>query len=157
LRKRIRQASEWHTLDKAPCTPSELIDWYRQHQGKKANLPVKAYRRLLAAMEVAQANNKGFIWGARDQAGALRVAGFFLCNNQRIINLFGSSDDKGRELFSMHYLLDQIIQAHAGQARLLDFEGSSIPGVATFFESFGSSNHPYTFIERTFPTSTHRL
>jgi hypothetical protein len=157
LRKRVRRASELHTLDKAPCSPSELIHWYRQHQGGKANLPVKAYLRLQAGMEKALANNKGFIWGARDHAGALRVAGFFLCNDQRIINLFGSSDEEGRELFSMHYLLDQVIQQHAGQPRLLDFEGSSIPGVAAFFESFGSYNHSYTFIERTFPTSMRRL
>lgn len=149
LRKRIRRASELHTLDKAPCTAEELIHWYRLHQGAKANLPAKAYHRLLNGMEMAMANHKGFIWGARDHAGTLRVAGFFLCNEHRIINLFGSSDSEGRELFSMHYLLDQIIQEHAGQQRLLDFEGSSIPGVAAFFESYGSVNQPYTFIERT--------
>src|SRR5690606_4942658 len=79
LRKRIRRASELHTLDKTPCTPSELITWNQRQQGDKFRLPARAYAGLQFAMEAALTNNRGFIWGARDHTGALRVAGFFLC------------------------------------------------------------------------------
>jgi len=40
-------------------------------------------------------------------------------------------------------LFDSIIEEYAGQKKILDFEGSGIPGVARFFQSFGAVNEPY--------------
>jgi len=41
-----------------------------------------------------------------------------------------------------------VIQKYAGQGYTLDFEGSEIPGVATFFRKFGAKNSPYPSYER---------
>lgn len=150
LRKRIRQASDRHQLLANPLTPGELIRWYRLHQGSKVAVPGHSYAALQRAMEAALQQGRAALWGALDQAdGELRVAGFFLQNEHRIINLFGSSDSAGRDSFAMHYLLDQVIQAHAGKNLLFDFEGSSIPGIAAFFSSFGAHNQPYTLVQST--------
>jgi hypothetical protein len=48
----------------------------------------------------------------------------------------------------MAYLLDSIIQTHANQLKIMDFEGSAIEGVARFYESFGAVNEPYFALQK---------
>ena len=56
--------------------------------------------------------------------------------------------DAGRKQAALHFLFDNIIRKFQGQAAVFDFEGSEIPGIRAFFESFGAKNEPYTFFER---------
>ena len=44
---------------------------------------------------------------------------------------------------AMAFLIDSFIKEHAEQHLVLDFEGSMIPGVARFYESFGGQKHRY--------------
>jgi len=47
-----------------------------------------------------------------------------------------------------YYVINEWIKESAGTKTILDFEGSSIPSIAHFFESFGSTNVPYYRIYR---------
>lgn len=53
------------------------------------------------------------------------------------------SNQQGKDLRGMYYLLNTFINQHAGQNLILDFEGSMIPGVARFFEGFGAAPETY--------------
>ena len=143
LRKRVRRAREEHALVEDPLSPVELTALYRAHQGQKLSLKEADYARVARLMQAAIDRGHGRIWGATDAAGELRVAVFFLESHGRLINLFGSSDERGRELHSMHFLLDALIERHAGSELIFDFEGSSIPSIASFFASFGSEARSY--------------
>jgi hypothetical protein len=68
-----------------------------------------------------------------------------LKDEKRIYNIASSTLPKGRTLEANHYLFDRLIHEFAGQNLILDFEGSDLPGVARFYEKFGSANQPYFF------------
>jgi len=86
---------------------------------------------------------QGLIAQAKDQSGEILASGFFIQTHHRVINLFSSSTLAGRKHFSMHFILDQIIQKYADQPLIFDFEGSELPGVAQFFKRFGATEEPY--------------
>ena len=45
-----------------------------------------------------------------------------------------------------------MIQLHAGSDHILDFEGSSIPGLARFYSGFGAHDEPFYFhVENNLP------
>ncbi len=56
----------------------------------------------------------------------------------RFYLLYNSQTDLGRKLRAHYYALDFFIEKHAGTDAVLDFEGSSIPSIAYFFEGFGA-------------------
>ena len=148
LRKRLRKAREQHQLLDAPLLPRELSGLYQKQVGDKVECPPATYQRFERVMTQAIERDLGKIWGAQTQDGELTAAGFFLHSHGRLINVFGASTEKGKELHSMHFLLDALIQKHAGQEWVLDFEGSSIPSIAYFFGSFGAEEVGYACVTR---------
>jgi hypothetical protein len=79
----------------------------------------------------------GTIWGALDR-GMLCASVLLLNHAGRIYYLVPGSTRKGRENMAMFAIIDRIIEKHAGQNLILDFEGSNIEGIARFYEGFGA-------------------
>ena len=84
----------------------------------------------------------------RDESDTILSAVLFLHWKNRIYYLFSVSSPKGKITQSMSFLLDQLIQDYAGQAFILDFEGSSVPNIARFYHSTGAIKTPYPVIKR---------
>jgi hypothetical protein len=153
LRKRIRKARDEHKLVFNTVSPAELTQLYRSQLSDKVDCPASAYESFTRVMETAIEKGKGRIAAAQGPDGTLRVAGFFLESHGRTINLFGASTEEGKEHHSMHFLLDALIRERANTRWVFDFEGSSIPSVAYFFQSFGAEESPYFCLkEETLPT-----
>lgn len=70
--------------------------------------------------------------------------------NNRLTYLMARSTKEGKSKNAMHFLLDNMISTHTAEAGqiILDFEGSSIKGVAHFFKSFGAEKKEYSLLER---------
>lgn len=66
-----------------------------------------------------------------------------LKDGRRIYNLMNTTTAAGRQNKANHFLLDQLIREFAEEALLLDFEGSAIPGVQSFYRKFGAAEEPY--------------
>jgi len=64
----------------------------------------------------------------------------------RITLLIPRSSEEGRVASAMAFLIDRIIQTHAGSEMILDFEGSMLLGVAKFYKGFGAVDRPYTIV-----------
>ena len=54
-----------------------------------------------------------------------------------------ASNEHGKNLGGMYYLLNHFIEKNAGKNLTLDFEGSMIPGVARFYAGFGATPESY--------------
>ncbi|HHB78789.1 MAG TPA: hypothetical protein ENK85_06115 [Saprospiraceae bacterium] len=86
--------------------------------------------------------------------GSIGAIGFFpklsrfMEGPERIVYLVGHTTEAGRKAFSGHFMLDAIIRAHAGTRCVLDFEGSELPGVSSFFKGFGPIDVPYLLATR---------
>lgn len=129
--------------------PDELIDLFIQNKGKEINgIKPRDYLRLKNLMNFCIINKKGKLIGVREGSKKL-IFGIFLIEtrgNKTI--LFVVNTPKSRERRIGYYLVNELIKNHASTRTTLDFAGSSIPSIASFFESFGSTPVPYYRIYR---------
>ncbi len=103
-------------------------------------------------------NTKTAIWNAKDADGSLLSCALFVCWKNRIYYLGGISSEKGRQKQSMSLIIDELIHSNAGSECELDFEGSSIPNIAWFFEGFGAEMELYPRIRaKNIYTETYNL
>jgi hypothetical protein len=80
--------------------------------------------------------------------GMLEAGAIFLHSNTSYIFLFSATGSRAKETGAMPLIIDAFIRSHAGEARVLDFEGSMNPGLARFYKSFGSSEVVYLHIKK---------
>lgn len=88
------------------------------------------------------------IKAVKDAKGNIVAALAYGIYKDRLTYLFPVSNEAGKKSTAMFYLLDYLIQSHAGTLMTLDFEGSSIPGIARFFQGFGATHETYYVIKR---------
>ncbi len=90
--------------------------------------------------------NMLFVREVKDISGDSLNISIFFTDEIRIYNIMSVSLPSGRNKKAHFFLLDNLIKEFAGQNRILDFEGSEIPGIAEFYRKFGSANEPYPFL-----------
>ncbi len=81
--------------------------------------------------------------GVTNEKGELIGGVFFLKDSKRITYLFSSVNSEGREKQAMSLALNYIIEKFSNTNHVLDFEGSMIPDIASFFRSFGAIKETY--------------
>lgn len=72
---------------------------------------------------------------------------FFVIDSTRMYYLFSAFTEEGKKSQAPSFLINQIIENNCNQNCILDFEGSSIVGIASFFKSFGATEVPYPYYE----------
>lgn len=75
-------------------------------------------------------------------SGKCVASSIFLITKKRVTNSFLFRDKQFNKINTSTILIDAIIQQSSGKT--LDFEGSMVEGIATFFESFRAKKHLYT-------------
>jgi len=98
---------------------------------------------LEAIISYTQSIGKGFIMKAYTVHNEICAAAFFVRSGSRLVYLSAFSTDEGRETSAMTAIIDKLIREQAGSGLLLDFEGSSIPGIAKFMKGFGAQPETY--------------
>ncbi len=74
---------------------------------------------------------------------------FLLMWKNRIYYLMPCSSETGRNYKSMFLIIDYLIKKHSESNTVLDFEGSSIEGVAKFYKGFGAKRVMYPLVNKT--------
>ncbi len=100
------------------------------------------YKWLSNMIKNIQQKKLGFIPGARIDK-QLEAAALFLKHKHRIYYLIAVSGEKAKASRAMFGVMDHVLKKYAGSGKVLDFEGSNIPGIARFFEGFGASSCKY--------------
>jgi len=136
-------AREKHDLV-SDIRPEELVALFRKNRGHEIReLSDVHYNRLIELIGHCVSNSKGRLVGVRD-AGRKLISGIFLVESDgNRIMLLVVNTSQSREKRLGYYAVNELIKESAGTKTILDFEGSSIPSVASFMESFGSRNVPY--------------
>ncbi len=141
LRKRIRRGKELYDVVESSDV-NMLVDFYQKEMQSRVGLNESQYVRARKLFEYLLDSKLGRIYLASNEdviEGALLVVYY----QNRIVNLFGTSNIEGKKHFAMHTILNHIIEANADQNSLLDFEGSDLTGVKEFYESFGPDRVRY--------------
>ena len=153
------------TLSKLPIeyhrnaiTFKEVIDVYREAWGEtNPNIGDSAYEKFEDACKRVQSKHQcAFTLAATNTEtssllGASILLGFPSLTNDQEKHLHyvcAGPTKAGKTLGIMHGIIDAAIQGHLGATAYFDFEGSSIPSVATFYQKFGPKNTPYYLFQR---------
>jgi hypothetical protein len=93
-------------------------------------------------MRHSLASGEGRIVGLRSES-VLYYSLFYIVTGRRITLLFTSTSGESRDKKAGYVMIDHLIREFAGTGMVLDFAGSSVPGVAQFISSFGAARIPY--------------
>lgn len=124
----------------------EFLDFWKSEHPKES--------KLFAALEelsLAAVKNHAAQFYACKKNGALTAAVMTIETCNRIVYLAPVSNAAGKEDCAMFVIIDNLIRQNAGTMKVLDFEGSQIPGVRRFYEGFGAQLEPYYLVEHNHP------
>jgi hypothetical protein len=124
--------------------PEELVDLFIQNKGGQIEgIKPRDYSRLINLMKFCILNKKGRLVGVRG-SGKRLIFGIFLVEirGSKTI-LFVVNTPKSRERRIGYYVVNDLIKNFSSTRTILDFAGSSIPSISSFFESFGADRVPF--------------
>lgn len=125
-----------------------IIEVFKQNRGLNTNLSSLAYSQLETLIKTTQSLKKLKIIVAFSDKDKLIGGAFFIISNNRITYLFSAINQQGRDLQAMSLVVNSVIKTYSQSSYILDFEGSMLPGVATFFKSFGAQQEPYYHLKK---------
>ncbi len=113
---------------------------------KQNNINSLSEKNLITLKNLILFTEKHFsikIYGIKNEIQELiSVVVFSFCKNRVYLPLIASSEE-GKAKFSSFLIFNEFIKDYSEQNLILDFEGSSIPGIARFFEGWGAKPESY--------------
>lgn len=124
---------------------NKAISFYQLINGNKTPHIVNSnYQQLESYCNVVLKFNQSYFTRAViNEQGDLLSTALFLKDEKRIYNIMNATSEMGRTEKSNHLLFHNVIQEFSEQNIILDFEGSSIPGIKKFYEGFGCYEEIY--------------
>jgi hypothetical protein len=132
------------TIEEIPF--SELLVLSKENYSFK-EIKENEYSKLSKLVEVLKRKNKTKIIGVKVN-GALIGGSVFLLDSKRIVYLFSALSQEGKKKQVASLLLNTIIEEYASTNKILDFEGSQLPGIKNFFKSFGAKKESYFLLKK---------
>lgn len=118
----------------------ELALHQMKSQGKEEVENINRFRKLYQQLHTRQmAATYGIV---SSQKELLASCVFFFSHNRAYYILVGNNP-AGKTMGASPALIDGFIKLTSGNNILLDFEGSDIPNLASFYRSFGAEHEPY--------------
>lgn len=124
-----------------------LFPFYYDYIFEKSGLREKDMQNLDLLLDYSYKKDKAIVIEAVRVNNNLGGA-IFLKDNNRIYYLFSALSEEGKKEQVMSLIIDYMIKNYAKKDVILDFEGSMINGIASFFRSFGAKNKPYYVYEK---------
>jgi hypothetical protein len=123
-----------------------IVTAFRNAYGERMKPYIKEdFDRLIVLFDELQRKNNLLVREVICE-GRLLAAAVFPFDGTRIYNLVSYVSDEGRQKEANYFLFDNLIREFAGQPLVLDFEGSDVPGIASFYRQFTQSNETYPFV-----------
>jgi hypothetical protein len=88
------------------------------------------------------------VWSVKNGNGEMLSAAMFLYWKNRVYYMLPVSSVEGKRCCSMAFLLDNFIDVCVENNLILDFEGSSLPQVARYYESTGAVKETYYLFQK---------
>jgi len=125
-----------------------LTSTYMQQYGAKEKFNSKKLTMLKQLLLNAKSNEALSYFEIHSAKKQLLFTAAILRDTKRLYYLFAAPTDKGRTLSITHYFIHYLIEENAGKQLLLDFEGSMIPNVASFYKKWGSKTETYQLLKK---------
>ncbi|MES2646300.1 MAG: hypothetical protein V4717_05455 [Bacteroidota bacterium] len=141
-KKNLRQAKS--TLQQViyDVPVNDVVDMYKAQYGLLNKSANSDYEKLGRLVNDFITQDKAFSIGVEID-NKLVSSAIFLKDANRLYYVLGAPTTRGKEFKSMHLLIDHVIKTFSNTNYQLDFEGSDIPSVATFYKKFAPVNRQY--------------
>lgn len=101
-------------------------------------------QNLKNAIQKPNSNFRIESYGVFDSTSDMLSVGIFITSYKRITYMGGTTKETASNKGAGHLLIDHVAKLYSGKGEyILDFEGSTIEGVAQFYKSFGAQLQPY--------------
>lgn len=138
-RRNVRKAERLDLVLISGYKPSKIISLFADNNGKNlSNIRKLNYKRLHDLLEGGVADGLIITRAARAVNGDVIAAACFLRDYDRYVFYFSANTEEGKMQGAMFMLIDSFIKEYAGSGMLLDFNGSTKPGLARFYKGFGA-------------------
>lgn len=117
--------------------PEDVIAAFRSNR-KRDPYAEKEYIGLKHLIYSGMHKGHVSLYSAYSERNTFCAGIVFYRSHNKVVFLFSGSTGEARENGAMFQLVDTFIRDHAGRELVLDFEGSSNPGLARFYRGFGS-------------------
>lgn len=142
LNRQRAHRQPWQLTD--DTNPDPLLTLFRQYHAHTIDGGVADWAYAILRQLIGELHKRGLATLQYAQLNGQIEAGMLLAtSNGRTIYLFNAASERGRRGNARTLLLDQYIQAHAGQSIVFDFESPEKPSIAAFYRSFGAQEEPY--------------
>jgi hypothetical protein len=140
----IRKAKENNVWISPFYEVPQFIGFTRLNLRKKSSeIAGLHYQALQNVINFAVFHYEGELYGAWDSTNNLVAAAFFLQSARKSICMAALSNVTGMEQDALFLLIDTFIENNAGQNRVLNFEGPSVPGMTHLYAGFGAVPQTY--------------
>lgn len=140
LKKNLNKSLKNHTISYQE-NAAQTIQFYRDAYGHVSkHLTNEVFDRLL---ELIQKKSSNFINLHVFYNKEITASLLFAVGKDRLHYILGAPNRLGRKQNSLSVGIHDIITQPREERFILDFEGSSIPSVRNFYQSFGAVNEPF--------------
>jgi len=145
LLKNLKRTEKFKLQYSAMHDASLAVKTYQEHYQQRMGAMPEDYSSFLKCIQQLMPLKRAFVRSVTHASGELLAIGVFAIDNKRIYNLASTTLPNGRMMEANHFLFDELIKEFSGSGLILDFEGSDQPGIARFYQKFGSVAQPYFF------------
>lgn len=145
----LKSALEFDTTIKFSSKPHAILQLHQEFIQPKTHLKNRDLDNLIKLLSTLKIDTDVYFYESWYQNRLIGGA-IFLKSQNRYYYLLSAVNDEGKKMQSMSVILNEFIKNHAEQDCLFDFEGSMIPGIASFFKSFGAKKVNYYLYHKTF-------
>ncbi len=145
--KSLKYASKFSLFYKKEDDIDEAIDLYKSHYSNRIpHVTKKDYEQFKSLCFTAKNNDALLIRKVSDGKDNVMAVALLLKDHRRLYNIISTVTNSGRNCEANYFLYDNLIQEFSHKDIILDFEGSSITSIATFYQKFGAISQPYFFL-----------
>jgi len=156
-RKNLNKANSRGCMPAEKVSINDVIRLYRDAYGEMSGYTGAHFDRLIKLIASLPPETY-HLGGVQQSNGTLVYAGLLLDDGKRLYYLLGAPTREGRNIRATYFFLDSMIRRFAGSGRTWDFEGSDIPDVATFYQSFSPDTEYYfQYYSNNFPFPLNKL
>ncbi|MEO7922366.1 MAG: hypothetical protein ABIR30_01715 [Chitinophagaceae bacterium] len=146
-RRNIKKAAQTGCTATKNIPVENVIDLAVQHMksySRESAENLENFRKLYQQLDEKKMTA---VYGIESAEKTLLASCIFFFSHNRAYYILVGNHPSSRATGASHALIDTFIKDHAGKNILLDFEGSDIPTLASFYSGFGAMNEPYPFLK----------
>ena len=147
LRRNIKKAEAAGCVIEKTDSPEAVISLALEQMKKHAAKSLKYVDQFRNLFDFLQQKKQAVVYEVKSLSGLTLSAATFFYYNKRAYYILVGNHPESKSVGASHALINGFVRDHAGQDRVLDFEGSDIPTLASFYNSFGATNERYPAIK----------